>query len=226
MTKHTASSYQKLWGLLTYKPRWGLSTRGWLVILAVLSALSIIFISSIHSFLVVSQPISAQVLIVEGWINDQSLVIAAEEIKQRDYRLIITTGPEISKGVFLSEYKNYAQLNAASLVSLGIDEQKIIPVPTPVVKRNRTLATAISVKNWLEEADLRVNSVNLFSYGPHTRRSWIIYRRVLEPEIQVGAIASPPLGYDPRWWWTYSEGVRLIISETIAYIYAKLFVYP
>lgn len=224
MTRKAASSYQKLGGLLSYKPRWGLTAKGYLLILAVLVALSILFINSIHSFLAVSQPISAQVLVVEGWIADEILVEVVEEFKQRDYLLIVTTGPTINKGLFISQYKNYAELNAASLISLGINQNQVVAVPTPAAKRNRTLATALSVKSWLQQADITVNSVNLFSYGVHTRRSWMIYRRVLEPEVRVGAIAFPPLGYEPRWWWTYSEGVRTIISETIAYIYAKLFV--
>jgi hypothetical protein len=41
------------------------------------------------------------------------------------------------------------------------------------------------------------------------------------PEIKVGVIAAKPLIYDPKYWWVSSEGVRSIISEAIAYIYAR-----
>jgi hypothetical protein len=221
MTRQPASSYQKLWGLLSYKPRWGISAKGWLLIIATIVAITIVFISNIHAFLAVSQPIKAQALVVEGWIGDEILVEVVKEYQQKDYLFIITTGPKINKGLFISEYKNYAELNAASLVSLGINQAQIIAVPTPAAKRNRTLAAALSVKNWLEKSELKIQSINLFSYDVHTRRSWRIYRQVFEPKIKVGAIAASPLGYEPTRWWTYSQGVRSIISETIAYIYAK-----
>jgi hypothetical protein len=37
----------------------------------------------------------------------------------------------------------------------------------------------------------------------------------------VIAVANPD--YDARHWWRYSEGVRDVISEGIAYLYAKFF---
>ena len=32
--------------------------------------------------------------------------------------------------------------------------------------------------------------------------------------------------YDPKRWWCYSEGVREILGETIAYVYARFFFFP
>jgi hypothetical protein len=40
----------------------------------------------------------------------------------------------------------------------------------------------------------------------------------------VIAVSNPD--YDPKDWWRYSDGVREVIGETIAYIYARCFFYP
>jgi len=66
-----------------------------------------------------------------------------------------------------------------------------------------------------------VKSINLVTFDVHARRSWIIFKQTLAPEIQVGVIATESLSYNPKHWWTSSEGVRSIIAETIAYIYAR-----
>ncbi|NEQ28448.1 MAG: YdcF family protein, partial [Microcoleus sp. SIO2G3] len=65
-----------------------------------------------------------------------------------------------------------------------------------------------------------LESVNLFTNDAHARRSWLIYKQVLAPKIKVGVIAAEPAEYDPKKWWVSSEGVRTIISEAIAYVYA------
>ncbi len=49
----------------------------------------------------------------------------------------------------------------------------------------------------------------------------MIFNQALAPEINVGVIVLEPLSYDPKRWWASSAGVRSIISETIAYIYAR-----
>jgi hypothetical protein len=57
----------------------------------------------------------------------------------------------------------------------------------------------------------------------HARRSWLTYKQALAPDIKVGVITVNSDDYNPDKWWFYSAGVRLIISETISYIYAKIF---
>jgi len=36
----------------------------------------------------------------------------------------------------------------------------------------------------------------------------------------------PDKDYDPERWWRYSAGVRGVIDESVAYIYAKFFFHP
>ena len=42
-------------------------------------------------------------------------------------------------------------------------------------------------------------------------------------EVKVGVISVANPDYDPAQWWRYSEGVRQVLSESVAYVYAKVF---
>jgi len=46
-----------------------------------------------------------------------------------------------------------------------------------------------------------------------------------QPSDSTSSSASNP-DYNPKQWWRYSDGVREVIGESIAYIYAKFFFYP
>ncbi|MGK7875035.1 MAG: YdcF family protein [Xenococcaceae cyanobacterium] len=213
---------KKLWGLIEYKSLWTLTIRGWILILLWMIALMIAILTQIQPFLAFSAPIKADALVVEGWVEDDAIKGAIAEFERGDYKILITTGTPLSRGYYLAEYKNFAELTAATFIALGFDPDKLIAVPAPKVKRNRTVTSAVALREWLSTADVQIQSINVYSSDVHTRRSWLLFKRVLAGEIEVGAIAYPPLNYDPKYWWTSSEGVRLVISETIAYLYARL----
>ncbi|MBW4641257.1 MAG: YdcF family protein [Gloeocapsa sp. UFS-A4-WI-NPMV-4B04] len=124
-------------------------------------------------------------------------------------------------GYYLAEYKTFADLSAATLKALGLKTEKLIAVPTPDVIKDRTYASAIAFRQWLLNSDLKIKSINLYTFDVHSRRSWLLFKQVLAPKIKVGVIATKTLDYEPNKWWTSSEGVRSVISETIAYIYAR-----
>jgi hypothetical protein len=42
----------------------------------------------------------------------------------------------------------------------------------------------------------------------------------------VGIISVPDPDYDASHWWRSSDGVREVLDEGIAYIYAKFFFWP
>ena len=60
----------------------------------------------------------------------------------------------------------------------------------------------------------------------HTRRTRLLFHKALANDINVGIIAVPNPDYDSRHWWRYSQGVKDVVSETVAFIYAKLLFYP
>ncbi|MGF1540682.1 MAG: YdcF family protein [Pleurocapsa sp.] len=212
---------RRLWGVIDYRPRWGLTVFGWLIIWFGIGLAITLILFKLQPFLAHNQPIAADVLVVEGWLGDQAIQDAMVEFDRGNYKLLITTGVPLGRGEYLTEYKNFAIFAQASFVAMGFEPDKLQAIPAPDVGRDRTLSTAIAVKDWLEKSNLQVDAINIYTDDVHTRRSWILFKKVFEPEIAVGAIAHPPVDYDPKFWWASSAGFRKILSESIAYIYAK-----
>ena len=213
--------------LIEQKTGWVLTGRGWLVIFVTAAILMILAITSLYSFLTMNRPVSdSEVLIVGGWIPDYILEQVITEFKTNNYQLLITTGGPLSKGSYLSEYSNYADLTAAILEKMGINKEVIVSIPTPPVKTDRTYAAALAVKKWLLNNDRSVKSLNIFSIGPHARRSWLLGKLAFGETVEVGVIAVASAEYDHNKWWRSSSGVRSVVGETIAYVYAKFFFYP
>ncbi|WP_245876056.1 YdcF family protein [Tychonema bourrellyi] len=153
-----------------------------------------------------------------GFVGDAD---AIAEFKKGKYRQLITTGTPLSKGYYLAEYKNYAELTAATCIALGFDQDKIVAVPAANVLKYRTAASAIALRDWLATSALKVDAINLYSLGTHARRSWLIFQEVLNPEIKVGIISAETQDYNPQEWWKSSEGFRTVTGEIIAYLYAR-----
>ncbi|NMG06631.1 ElyC/SanA/YdcF family protein [Brasilonema sp. UFV-L1] len=199
---------------------WTLTLQGWVSLFVTAVILLVFTITHIHSFLAVTSPIKADVLVVEGWLTDEALQQAFSEISKSSYRQIFTTGIPVERGYYLAEYKNYAEIAAATLKKLGVPNEKLVVIATPDVIKDRTHASAVAFYQWLSTSNAEFTSINLFTDDAHARRSWLIYKRVLPPNIKVGVIAANTSNYNPTKWWASSEGVRTIISESIAYIYA------
>jgi hypothetical protein len=212
----------KFGGLLEYKPQWTLSLKGWLILMSLLLANFWIFIQSIHSFLTFSQPLEvADILLIEGWLNGKTLEGVVKEYQKRNYKMILIPGFPMNEEEFSNGYQSYPEKVAKTLIKLGIESQKIVTIVIPYVETNRTAETAIAVKNWLKKSNLSLNSLNIYSYDIHTRRSYLIYQKILKPEIKVGAIAYPSPHYNPQKWWRSSYGVKIMINEIIGYFYAR-----
>ncbi|AFY96783.1 ElyC/SanA/YdcF family protein [Chamaesiphon minutus] len=180
-------------------------------------------IFNIHVFLSKNSPIEAEVLVVEGWLPDYALQSAAMEFKDGAYHKLITIGGTIPRGSYLSEYANFAELSAATLIALGVDPQHLTIVADLSQSPDRTASSAAILARWLATSELEVTAINLFSFGAHARRSWLLFKDILEPEIHIGIVSCEPLNYDPKSWWHSSEGVRTVISELLAYLYVRIF---
>jgi hypothetical protein len=200
---------------------WVITREGWVIASTGLIILMLLILTNIHPFLAVNAPIKADILVVEGWLPDYAIESAIAEFKKGEYSQLITTGVPLSKGYYLAEYKNYAELTAATFIVLGFDKNKLVAVPAANVLKHRTAASAIALRDWFSTSALKVNSINLYSFGPHARRSWIVFKEVLNPAIKVGIIAAEPQDYNSQEWWKSSEGFRTVIGEIIAYIYAR-----
>ena len=201
-----------------------LTLQGWLIAIAIIVVLMVLVITQIHPFLAVNSPVTADVLVVEGWVSDGAIKAALDEFQGNSYRHLVTTGIPVERGYYLAEYKNFAQIAASTLEKMGLESEKITVLPSPEVKKDRTYASAMAFRQWLEKTDLqpKPQGINIISESTHARRSWLIYKKALANKIKVGIIAIPSITYNPQRWWMYSAGVRAVIDETVAYIYASI----
>lgn len=181
-----------------------------------------LYAENIHGFLSPYAPIKAQILVIEGWLPDYAFKKAAEHLSSNDYALVIVTGGPIEQGSFLSEYKTYAQLGRETLIKI-LNRKDIIAVPSPSARKDRTYASAIGLKRWLDQNHHDFNSINLISLDAHSRRSWYLYKKVLDEHYSVGIMAVNVYDNNRNRWWACSEGFKTVIDETIAYVYTLLF---
>ncbi|MEA3475282.1 MAG: ElyC/SanA/YdcF family protein, partial [Candidatus Cloacimonadota bacterium] len=166
------------------------------------------------------------ILVVEGWLPDYALKQAIDEFNSKGYKLLITTGGPLLKGYPLSEYKTEAELAESIIKIIGFTKEKIIAVPAHYTIKDRTYTSACALKKWVEDSNQNIKTINLFSLGTHSRRSWILFKKALGDSIKVGIISADDFSYDPEHWWKSSDGVRTVLSEMIAYIYARFFFHP
>ena len=71
-----------------------------------------------------------------------------------------------------------------------------------------------------------LRKVDIYSLGTHSRRSWLLFQYVFNPDIAVGIVSIESRSYDSGKWWKSSSGVRSVLSETIAYFYARFIFSP
>ena len=216
----------RLFHLTTIRKRRVLTPIGWAVLLIGFSSVLISIMLFVHPFLAPTKPVGGDILVVEGWLPDYALEKAKERFQQGGYQLLVTTGGEISVGYHLSEYKTWAELAASTLKNLNFPEDKIIAVPAHKnIKKDRTYHSILALQRRLYEEGFNEASIDMVSLGVHARRSWFLYEKVFS-SVNVGVVAISPNDYDASRWWLSSAGVRNVISESIAYLYARFIFSP
>jgi hypothetical protein len=134
------------------------------------SLLAVVAITRLHGFLAPTQPVApCEILEVEGWLPDVALAEALDYFQTRGCRRLLTTGLPVYRGSMLAAYGNFAEVAAATLRQLGLDESRLVVIPAPSVIRDRTYASAVAVAQWLEHTHRQVRTVNIVSIGVHAR---------------------------------------------------------
>src|SRR4030095_10981008 len=217
---------QKLWGIFIRKERWGLSWRGWLLVTSAgLVAACLVFLN-VRPFLAVTHRVNTNVLVVEGAMQRYAIRGGAEEIKNGSYERIFTPGgPENGSGGYTNDYNTSASVAAESLEKFGVPGDLVQMVPSRVFARERTYSSAVALRDWFRDHNLPIHSFNVLTEGSHARRTQLLYKEAFGKNATIGVIAVSNPDYDPKDWWHYSDGVREVIGESIAYIYAKFFFY-
>lgn len=217
----------RLFGLITRKERWGFSWKGWLLALVLLIGVAISLGYGVYPFLAVTHRANTNVLIVEGWIHEYAIRAAINEFEAGHYQRVYTTGgPIAGMGGYINDYNTSASLAAGRLKAAGLAPNFIQMVPSRVFERDRTYSAAIALRDWFRDNHVSVHGINIVTEDVHARRSLLLFQEALGPDVKVGVIAVPNPDYDAGEWWWYSEGVKEVVSEGVAYVYAKFLFWP
>ncbi len=236
MSRHLQSSSPDAWpgnsrrkflGLFARQPRWGLSPRGWLVLLSALGLTAVAWVLNVQPFLAPTQRVDSPILVVEGWVESFAIHAAVREFQAHPYAQIYTTGgPVVGSGGYINDFNTSASVGAEALVKAGLPATVVRMVPSRVWGRDRTYSSALALREYFQTNGAAVKSFNLLTEDVHARRSWMMFQKAFGAEVKVGIIAVPDPDYDPAHWWRYSEGVRNILDESLAWVYAALLFHP
>lgn len=222
-----ATTNSRLFGLATRRTRWGPSWKGWFVIGLLVIGIAGSLTYAAYPFLAVTHRVNADTLVVEGWVHQYAIREAVNEFQAGHYERVFTTGgPVEGAGGYTNDYNTSANQGAARLQSEGLSSDLIQAVPARISDRDRTYSAGRALADWFSDHQPSVQAVNVLTESVHARRTRLLFETALGERIKVGIIAVGNPDYDARHWWRYSEGVRDVLSESIAYVYAKLFFWP
>jgi uncharacterized SAM-binding protein YcdF (DUF218 family) len=208
--------------------RWGLSWRGWLIFAFTFVLVSVLFLKSAYPFLATTHRLDdADVLVVEGWVHDYAIKAAVNEFRSGSYKRVFTTGgPVVGIGGYINDFQTSASVGADLLKKAGMPDESLQMVPSRTVDRDRTYSSAVALQDWIQKHQSSVRRINVVTESTHARRTCLLFQKALGKDVQVGIIGVPNPDYDNRHWWRYSEGVKDVGSEALAYLYAKFLFHP
>ncbi len=180
----------------------------------------------LHPFLAVNRPVDAEYLVIEGWVPGYAVEEGMKEFRAHQYGRLFTTGGPSRGDAAAEAYPALAELAATHLKKLGLPPDKVEPIRSPAVVRDRTYSSAVGLRKWFEEHQVPVKAVNVMTVGTHARRSRLMFEKALGGQVRVGIIAIQNQAYDPKRWWKSSEGTKEIVSEAVSYLYARIFFHP
>lgn len=172
--------------------------------------LTVLLLIGLHTFLSPTRPVGTEVLVVEGWLPDYMLDEAADLIRSRGYRYVVTTGLQTGT-------KNGADACKQKLERRGIEAARIHAIASGPAVQN-TLNSARTVRSWLEGRG--VHAVDIFTSGTHGRKSLVVFEKVFDRGVNVGVISARIHHYPPVYWWTSLRGTRVTLEYLLGYVYA------
>jgi hypothetical protein len=222
----TLNSQRRCFGLLRRKEKWVLTWPARILLFCIASILAFVIVRQSHAFLALDAPVDSTVLVVEGWVPRYAVTNFVARYHS-NYTAIYTTG-----GATLADYTSldvsdtFASVARSRLVRAGVPASKVHLVPCWIVKRDRTYASAVALREWCRTNDVHLSSLNVATLGPHARRSRLLHQKAFGPDVKIGVIPLPSVEYDVHHWWRYSEGVKETLSEAAAYLYARFLFSP
>ena len=203
--------------LFVRRERWSLTWKGRLLVLTCVVSVTVILTRGLCTFLAIASTVGGQFMVVEGWMPAYAYREAAEQFRKGGYRKVICAG--VMDGDESGELR--VDFGGEEMVRFGVRSDLVVTTSSDEVQRDRTFHAAKSVRLWLREQGLRATSIDVVTIGPHARRTRLLYEKALGNEFRVGIIAVEDRRYDRQYWWRSSAGVRAVVGESIAYLYAR-----
>jgi hypothetical protein len=220
---HRNGPKRKDWKLVrqrvVYLPTW----RGWILLGLLLGAAGFGMIRGAYPFLAVTDRVAADVLVIEGWAPEFALQAGVVEFQREGYREFFATGGPLEKGDPNAEHGSFAELGRVMLIRLGAPADRLSAVPAPKVKRERTVASATALREWLRQRGKMPDALNVMTTDTHARRTRLLYEKVFGPGTAIGVIAISDERFEGSRWWRSSAGVRAVSGEWLGYLYARFF---
>ena len=174
-----------------------------------------------ESDLAVTDRSQADILVVEGWIGRKGIRAAVDEFERGGYRFIVASGG-LTSGRWEDQPVSYASMAAQEMMQLGIPKERIVVARSANTESHRTFESAVAVWRTLQEARINAMALNVFTLGPHARRSALVFSKVSSPGVKVGVIGWVPAEYKDEPWWQSSDRSRELLDETVGYLYELL----
>lgn len=197
-----------------------------ILILAFIAVASFLLFTRFPVYLSKSNQLKGQYLVLDGQLPDYAIEQAIDIFKENNYKAIVVMGGKLPSGHYIAGKKTMAEITYSTFIELGFDSTKLVLIKGQTVLKDRTYISGINLKDWFDEQNIDHAEVDILSVGCHTRRSEYLFQKALGHDFKVGVIAITDKGFNIKRWWKTSNGVRTVINETVAYIYAVIFFHP
>lgn len=190
-----------------------------------LSIITLIIFNGIflRRFLCLNKPYNRGILAIESWVSVESIPEIYSIIYSGKYKIIVIAGE--ASDAKDSQYKlgDKASLLKSKLVAKGIDQNLIYLVQYRNINYNHTYHLAMAIKQWLSKLNNNKCIIDIYTLGSHSRKSYIIFRKIFPPSYKVGIISGEPLSFCTKRWFLSRKGIYAVYKNLLGYFYAKFF---
>ncbi len=187
-------------------------------------AIGLLCLNHLHDYLSFTKRLDCNTLVIEGWLFDYMLDHAVQEIKHNHYNQILILCLNENKPLDDIQHgfkETEAHKTSKRLIDQGIDSELIRIIPVRNMGGHHTFRRALTLKKWFEVHVLSTKAFNVYTGGPHARKTYTTFTRVFEDSYEIGIIPSPIEHYNSKFWWSSVKGISVTLRFFFGYLYAK-----